>query len=279
MKNRDYQRIETAIRYLAGHYRHQPDLEQIAAEVNLSQFHFQRLFTDWAGVSPKQFVRYLTWQQSKKSLKNEATLFDAAMDAGLSGTGRLHDLFVSMEAMTPGEFKKGGSDLTLNYSVAESPFGDVLIVSTTKGICHLSFTDHEEPESVVRNLYPNASKNKKRDLFHEGVVDFFGKNGHHSFKIKLHLNGTLFQMKVWKALLSIPEGELCTYSEIAGKLGNPKASRAVGSAVARNPVACLIPCHRVIKSTGVFGKYRWGSTRKMAIIGREAAVTNQKLGN
>lgn len=268
--DQDYKRIETAISYLAENFRNHPPLDEIASRVNLSPFHFQKMFTRWAGVSPKQFIRYLTFQQSKISLKQNSTLFEASLEAGLSGTGRLHDLFVSMIGMTPGEFKKGGYNLVLNYSVAESPFGDILVISTSRGICHISFLDEEDPESVAKELYPNATLEHRSDQYQENAISFFHEERSHPNRVILHLKGTPFQVMVWEALLMIPQGELATYSEIAAKIGKPKASRAVGSAVAQNPVAYLIPCHRVIRSTGIFGEYRWGSGRKTAMIGWEA---------
>lgn len=275
--NKDYRRIEKSIDYLTGNYSQQPTLAEAAAIVDLSPDHFQRIFTRWAGVSPKTFVQYLTLQTAKKSLNNKATLFDAAFDSGLSGTGRLHDLFVKIKGMTPGEFKNGGQALTLSYSIHESPFGDMMVASTSRGICKISFLeDSQTPEDILREEFPNATIEHDEKAEHADALQLFGSDVFDKPKISLHVKGTPFQINVWEALINIPVADLRSYSEVASEIGKPNASRAVGSAVAKNPVAFLIPCHRVIQATGHFGNYRWGRARKAAMIGWERAQTNQK---
>ena len=269
----DYNRIAEAIDYINANFKSQPNLEEVAEKVSLSPFHFQRLFTEWAGVSPKKFLQYITIAHAKKMLKeNAATLFDTAFETGLSGTGRLHDLFIKIEGMTPGEFKNGGENLSINYSFAESPFGNILVASTVKGICYMAFSDNDEISlQELRGIFPNARYRQMTDLVQQNALYIFTHDWKKLGEIKLHLKGTAFQLKVWETLLKIPMGQLSTYGNIAAALENPKASRAVGSAIGDNPVAFLIPCHRVIQSSGAFGQYHWGSTRKTAMIGWEAA--------
>jgi len=269
----NYQRIAEAINYIKLNFKEQPNLDDVAEKVHLSPFHFQRMFTDWAGISPKKFLQYLSLDYAKGILKDkQATLFDTAFETGLSGTGRLHDLFMNIEGMTPAEYKNGGKALSINYSFAESPFGNIIVASTPKGICYMAFADdREEAFSKLRALFPNAQYNQMVDVAQQNALFIFKKDWSELSKIKLHLKGTSFQLKVWEALLNIPMGGLSTYSSIAKAINNPDASRAVGSAVGDNPVAFLIPCHRVIKSTGEIGQYHWGATRKTAMIGWEAA--------
>lgn len=277
----DFGRIATAIHYINTNFRTQPSLDQIAEQVNLSPFHFQRLFTEWAGVSPKKFLQYLTLAHAKKMLKDsQATLFETAFETGLSGTGRLHDLFINMEGMTPGEYKNGGAQLRINYSFSATFFGRVLVASTLKGVCFIAFTENEEAElAVLTAKFPQAQYQQQTDAFQQDVLQIFTQNWAQPNLIKLHLKGTDFQLKVWETLLKIPMGRLSTYGSIAKSIGLPSASRAVGTAIGANPVAFLIPCHRVIQSTGLFGQYRWGSIRKQAIIGWEAAQTeNDRMG-
>ncbi|MFD2600936.1 methylated-DNA--[protein]-cysteine S-methyltransferase [Flavobacterium suzhouense] len=270
--NINFERITQAIGYLKDNFKEQPNLEELAEKVHLSQFHFQKLFTDWAGVSPKKFLQYLSIEHAKKLLANtSSTLFDTALQTGLSGTGRLHDLFINIEGMTPGEYKNGGENLSINYSYATTPFGTILAASTVKGICHLAFADDQTNAfSVLKNKFPNAQFSQITDSFQAEALNVF-INGTSADAIKLHLKGTPFQLKVWEALLNIPTGNLITYGSIAQLIGSPKASRAVGSAVGDNPVAYIIPCHRVIQSSGVMGNYHWGSNRKAAMIGWESA--------
>lgn len=269
----DYQRIADAINYIKTHFKDQPNLDEVAEKVHLSPFHFQRMFTDWAGISPKKFQQYLSVEYAKSILKEkQATLFDATYETGLSSTGRLHDLFINIEGMTPAEYKNGGKALTINYSIAESPFGNILVASTQKGICHLAFADDkDEAVNQLQHQFPNATYNQMVDHVQQEAMFIFQKDWSKLTNIKLHLKGTPFQLKVWDALLRIPMGGLETYGSLAKEIQLPNASRAVGSAVGDNPVAFLIPCHRVIRSTGEFGQYHWGSTRKSAIIGWEAA--------
>lgn len=268
----DYQRIEQAIHYLKDHFREQPDLDEVARQVHVSPFHFQRMFKNWAGISPKKFLQYISVEHAKLLLQQQRSLSDASFETGLSGTSRLHDLFISIEGMTPGEYKNGGSQLQINYSFAESPFGNIIVASTAKGICHLAFADEEKKAfTELQTRFPNAAFRQVVDAIQQNALFIFSQDWKNLSSIKLHLKGTAFQLKVWEALLKVPAGQLTTYSGIAAATGNDKASRAVGSAVGDNPVAFLIPCHRVIKSTGVIGDYHWGSDRKTAIIGWEAA--------
>ena len=269
----NYSRIAEAIDYIRANFRKQPSLDEIAEKVHLSPFHFQRMFTDWAGVSPKKFLQYISVEYAKGILKDkQATLFDAAYEAGLSGTGRLHDLFVRIEGMTPGEFKTGGAELTINYSYAASPFGNILVASTSKGICYMTFSDDEMRSfSDLKGRFPNAIFRHFLDDIQQNAMYIFSHDWTRLSQIKLHLKGTDFQLKVWETLLKIPLGELTSYGKIADQITRPKASRAVGTAIGSNPVAFLIPCHRVIQSGGEPGGYMWGLTRKSAIIGWEAA--------
>lgn len=272
----NYSRIAEAIGYINDNFKSQPQLEEVAEKVALSPFHFQRLFTEWAGVSPKKFLQYLTVEHAKKMLiDNQATLFDTAIETGLSGTGRLHDLFINIEGMTPGEYKNGGESLSINYSFAESPFGDVLVASTTKGICHMAFADDKSKAlHILKAKFPNASYTQIVDIKQQNALFIFSHDWAKLGQIKLHLKGTEFQLKVWETLLRVPMGNLATYGTIAKQMQVPNASRAVGTAIGDNPVAFLIPCHRIIQSTGAFGNYHWGSVRKTAMIGWEACITN-----
>lgn len=274
----NYSRIAQAISYINGNFKTQPGLEEVAEKINLSPFHFQRLFTEWAGVSPKKFLQYLTVEHAKKMLKeNQATLFETAFETGLSGTSRLHDLFVNIEGMTPGEYKNGGENLTINYSFAETPFGNILVASTPKGICHIAFTEYaEDALEDLKTKFPNAVYQQFADAAQQHALYIFRQDWDRISEIKLHLKGTDFQLKVWETLLKIPAGQLTTYGAVAREIGLPSASRAVGSAIGANPVAFIIPCHRIIQSTGLLGQYHWGSTRKTAIIGWEAAMTTSE---
>lgn len=271
----DYNRIAEAIEYIKANFKAQPNLDEIAEQAHLSPFHFHRLFSDWAGTTPKKFLQYISLEYAKKLLKNQqTTLFATAHETGLSGTGRLHDLFVSIEGMTPAEYKNGGNKLSINYSFAESPFGSLIVASTPKGVCHLAFNDDETNAlNDLKQRYPNAAFQRKLDLLQQNALFIFQNDWSKLSEIKLHLKGTDFQLKVWETLLKIPMGQLSTYGNIAKQIGNPNASRTVGTAIGCNPVAFLIPCHRVIRSTGNVGGYMWGSTRKTAIIGWEGAKT------
>lgn len=274
----NYKRIEQAINYINANFKQQPDLDKVAEKVNLSPYHFQRLFTDWAGISPKKFLQYLSLEYAKGILKGQqATLFDAAFQTGLSGTGRLHDLFVNIEGMTPAEYKNGGRELCINYGFELTPFGEIIIASTPKGICYMAFaSDHEAAFAELQAQFPNADINLATDGIQQNALKIFGEDWSRLDKIKLHLKGTPFQLKVWETLLKIPTGGLSTYGSLAAGLQQPNASRAVGSALGANPVAFLIPCHRVIRSTGEFGEYHWGPARKTAMIGWEAARVDRE---
>lgn len=269
----DYNRIAKAIEYIQSNFKLQPSLEEVAEKVHLSPTHFQKIFTDWAGTSPKKFLQFISIEHAKSLLKEEKlSVFDAAYETGLSSTSRLHDLFVKIEGMSPAEFKNGGKSLRINHSFSESPFGNILVASTEKGICHLAFENNQE--MALGNLkvqFPNASFYEKQDQFQKDALSIFGKDWNKLNTVKLHLKGTDFQLKVWESLLTIPMGKLSTYGNLAGKIGNPKASRAVGTAIGSNPVAFLIPCHRVIQSSGNMGGYRWGKDRKQLIIGWESS--------
>lgn len=268
----DYARVAEAIEYIRENFKSQPTLEEIAGKVALSPAHFQRLFTAWAGVSPKKFLQYISIEHAKKVLK-ESTVAETALETGLSGTSRLHDLFVNIEGMTPGEYKNGGENLSINYSFAESPFGDMIVAATPKGICHIAFADDpEDAFRVLKERFPNARYSRTADAMQQNALSAFANDWDKPEEIKLHLKGTDFQLKVWETLLKIPAGRLATYGDIASKLNKPNASRAVGTAIGDNPVALLIPCHRVIRASGELGGYHWGLTRKAAIIGWEAGM-------
>jgi AraC family transcriptional regulator of adaptative response/methylated-DNA-[protein]-cysteine methyltransferase len=276
----DYERIEKAILFIKEHFKQQPDLDEVAKQVYLSPFHFQRLFKQWAGVSPKKFLQYISIEHAKHLLQNNATLADVSFETGLSGTSRLHDLFINIEGMTPGEYKNGGESLYINYSYAETPFGDVIIASTQKGICYIAFVaNNSEALQQLQQNFPQAAFAQKTDMLQQNALQVFTADWRNLSQVKLHLKATPFQLKVWQALLGIPAGNVSTYSAIAQRLQATKAARAVGSAVGANPVAYLIPCHRVIRSTGVIGEYHWGSARKTAIIGWEGALTNAHTQN
>jgi AraC family transcriptional regulator of adaptative response/methylated-DNA-[protein]-cysteine methyltransferase len=269
----DYNRIAKAIEYIRSNFRLQPSLEEVAENIHLSPAHFQKIFTDWAGTSPKKFLQFISLEHAKNLLKEEkASLFDTAYETGLSSTSRLHDLFVKIEGMSPAEYKNGGKSLSIHYSFSESPFGNLLVASTEKGICYMAFEDNKEKAfGELKQKFPNAFFIEKLDTLQKNALSIFDKDWTKLNTIKLHLKGTDFQLKVWESLLKIPMGKLSTYGSLAEKIGNPKASRAVGTAIGSNPVAFLIPCHRVIQSTGHLGDYRWGSDRKQLIVGWEGS--------
>lgn len=276
----DYQRVADAIDYFQKNFKTQPNLDDVAKNINLSPFHFQRLFSEWAGVSPKTFLQYLSIGYAKQILQDQhGTLFDVAHQTGLSGTGRLHDLFIKIEGMTPGEYKNEGQGLTINYSFSDTRFGNILVASTPKGICYMAFTEaaQSKPEQLYAK-FPNATFIETVDPLQQNALSIFAEDWSNLNQIKLHLKGTDFQLKVWETLLKIPMGELSTYGNIAGTIQLPMAARAVGTAIGSNPVAFLIPCHRVIQSTGVLGQYRWGSTRKAAMICWEASSMERTIG-
>lgn len=267
-----YEKIAKVIAYLDTQFKGQPSLDTIADQVYMSPFHLQRLFKEWVGVSPKKYIQFLSVNYTKSLLQQKgATLFDAAADVGLSGTGRLHDLFVNIEGITPGEYKNGGANLCIAYSFAASPFGKTIIASTQRGICYLAFIEDEQQAiHELKSNFPNAIYREESNTMHAEALHIF-REGASLSSIRLHLKGSPFQLKVWQALLEIPEGKLSTYGAIAKQIENPKASRAVGTAIGNNPVAYLIPCHRVIQASGVSGGYRWNPIRKKAILAYEAA--------
>lgn len=272
----NFNRVAEAIDYIRNNFKSQPGLNEIAEKVHVSPFHFQRLFTEWAGTSPKKFLQYISVEHAKKMLKeNQSSLFETALETGLSGTSRLHDLFINIEGMTPGEYKNGGENLSINYSFAESPFGNIIVASTSKGICHIAFADDEvKALHTLTQKFSNADFQQITDLIQQNALFIFRHDWSKLNQIKLHLKGTDFQIKIWETLLKIPMGQLTTYGNIARHIENPKAARAVGTAIGDNPVAFLIPCHRVIQSSGSFGGYHWGTIRKTAMIGWEAAKIN-----
>jgi AraC family transcriptional regulator, regulatory protein of adaptative response / methylated-DNA-[protein]-cysteine methyltransferase len=273
----DYQRIEQAIRYIRENFQEQPDLDEIARQIHLSPFHFQRLFKEWAGVSPKKFLQFTSIEHAKQLLQEQKTLATVSFETGLSGTSRLHDLFIQIEGMTPGEYQNGGKNLHIHYSHAETIFGNILIASTEKGICHISFVSEktDPPEADIMHRFPAATLEQKTDLHQQAALKMFRDDWSDLDRIKLHLKGTPFQVKVWNALLQIPTGSLRSYHDIAKEIGDAGSSRAVGTAVGSNPIAYLIPCHRVITSSGKLGGYHWGVDRKTAMIGRESAFQAQ----
>jgi AraC family transcriptional regulator of adaptative response/methylated-DNA-[protein]-cysteine methyltransferase len=270
----DYLRIEQAILYLENHYRDQPALEEVAANIGLSEYHFQRLFTRWAGVSPKRFLQFLTKEGAKELLDRSENLLDTIHQVGLSSLGRLHDLFVTAEAMSPGEYKSRGVGVTIRYGIHPTPYGKCLIATTERGICHLSFVQTTEGDAIDQLVsdWKQASMiedHRATVTLIEPIFDLRYK--HRGKPLNVHLRGTNFQLKVWEALLQIPAGEVTTYAGIASRIGNPGATRAVGTAIGHNPIAVLIPCHRVIRKVGDFGNYRYGSLRKKALLAREFA--------
>jgi AraC family transcriptional regulator of adaptative response/methylated-DNA-[protein]-cysteine methyltransferase len=271
-KPRDFERIGQALRYLEAHRLQQPSLEQVAAHVQLSPSHFQRLFGRWVGVSPKRFLQFLTLDSARRALAEARPVLDATFDAGLSSPSRLHDLFVSIEAVTPGEYKACGEGLTIRYGVQRSPFGGCLIGSTERGVCWLSFHDQDEASGVDQLAQTWQRARLHRDQTNAAAWRdriFGGPAGNGPRPLPLLVRGTNFQLKVWEALIRIPPGRVCAYQDLARWIGRPTATRAVASAVASNPVSFLIPCHRVIRSMGHFGQYRWGAFRKKALIGWE----------
>ena len=270
-ENIDFKRIELAINYIRTHFKEQPSLDDIADAIHLSPHHFHRLFTRWAGVSPKKFLQYTTIEYAKQHLKEQKTLFDASSDVGLSSTSRLHDLFVTVEAMTPGEYKNQGKNLTIYYSFLETIFGAACIASTDKGVCYIAFGDTEIAYKELVEMFFHANFIHEVQPSHLQAVSFLQNPENAHNPLQLHIKGTDFQLKVWDALLKIPLGQLTTYSHISNHIGKPKANRAVGTAVGSNPISYIIPCHRVIRSSGELGGYHWGLDLKVAMIGWEAA--------
>lgn len=279
MNHSDYYLIKQVIENVSQDLKLQPNLEEIAKKVHVSPFHLQKVFSKWVGISPKKFLQFLTLEHTKKILQNSKNILDASLDAGLSSTSRLHDLFITIESITPGEYKSFGKNLIIYYDFFESPFGTCIIAVTSRGLCGLHFVDSKDKNQanlLLQKDWPLASfvQNKKNteSYFHQIFSNKLKKN------LKLLLKGSEFQIQIWKALLEIPEGSLVSYESIAQKINRPKALRAVGTAIGKNPISFLIPCHRVINKLGVIGNYRWGRERKKMMIGwEEAKYKNSKL--
>ncbi len=272
----NWRRMGRAIRFLSARYLDQPSLEDAASAVGLSPFHFQRLFTRYVGVSPKNFVGHLTLGHAKADLAEGKNILETSLDAGLSGPSRLHDLCLKIEAMTPGEYSKGGAAVDIDYGFHPCPFGIALVMATAKGVCGLAFGDEGEEEKIfadMRARWPKANYREAPERTAHIARQIF-ESGSGS-ELSVHLLGTPFQVKVWEALLAIPQGKVSSYRNIAGEVGNASASRAVGTAVGRNPVAWLIPCHRVLGSDGAMHGYHWGVERKRAMLAVEAARSAQ----
>jgi len=270
-----YNKIAAALNFIQEHFKQQPTLDEIAASVHMSPFHFQRLFTEFVGTSPKNFLQYTTLQYAKSLLNKQHNLFDTTFHSGLSSTSRLHDLFVKIEGMSPAEYQHGGRGLEIDYSFAETPFGEIIVASTTKGICHLMFRESkEEALMYLKTQFPNAQLKEEANKMHAKALVLFQEKTDKPEELKLHLKGTDFQLKVWTALLKIPFGDLSTYGDLAKNIEQPNASRAVGTAIGSNPVAFLIPCHRVIRQSGEIGGYMWGETRKRVILAYEQCTLN-----
>lgn len=275
----DYARIEKAILFLEENYREQPSLDQLAAGLHLSKYHFQRMFSRWAGISPKRFIQLLTLNHAKTLLENSRSVLDTALDCGLSGPARLHDLFMAVESMTPGDFKKKGQGLTIRYGWHASPFGEYLLALTGKGICALSFVEPAGRAATLealrgswncaRLVESEADTRQAAQRIFSTESQVIGESA--GSLPRLHLRGTDFQINVWRALMHIPPGAAASYQDVARLIDNPNAARAVGRAVGDNPVAYLIPCHRVIRRAGGFGGYRWGTARKKAILAWETS--------
>jgi len=271
-----YRSVERAIEYLRDHVREQPRLADVAARVGLSEFHFQRQFSEWAGISPKRFLQYLTKEYAKEALRRCEGVLEAAYDAGLSGPGRLHDLLVTSEAVTPGEHRSLGEGVAIAYGFHATPFGECLIANTARGICRLAFVGsggHGAEIEELKRIWPRAHLQRDQAATGKLAAPIFDPSNR-AKPLHLWVRGSNFQIKVWEALLRIAPGELASYEQVARAIGTPRASRAVGAAVGANPVAVLIPCHRVIRKAGDPGDYRWGLTRKRALIAREAAAAD-----
>jgi len=268
--HRDYQRIEQALAFLEEHRTRQPSLEEVAGHVGLSPFHFQRVFSRWVGISPKRFLQYLTVEHARRCLAETRSVLETSFETGLSSPGRLHDLTVAVDAVTPGELRSGGIGLEIRHGSGPSPFGPCFMAVTDRGVCWMSFPE-DEATSVegLRECFPNAELVEDPEEVDSWCDRIFAATAARSEPLPVLLSGTNFQLKVWEALLRVPAGGLCSYGDLASAMGRPTATRAVASAVAANHIAYLIPCHRVIRSMGAFGQYRWGTARKSAMIGWE----------
>ena len=270
----DYARIEQTIRYLETNFRAQPSLAEVAAQAHLSEYHFQRLFRRWAGISPKRFLQALTAEFARDLLRESRTVLEVSDAAGLSSAGRLHDLLVTLHAVTPGEIQKQGANLQIQYGFHPSPFGEFVLAKTARGICAIEFVasaGRAATIATIRAHWPAAQWRFQPHATQVLAAKIFSTQRQAPARFELLVQGSNFQVKVWQALLRIPCGTLVAYEDLAARIDAPVATRAVASAVARNPVAVLIPCHRVIRKTGAFGEYRWGGTRKKALLGWEVA--------
>ncbi|HIC8839593.1 bifunctional transcriptional activator/DNA repair enzyme AdaA [Aeromonas sp. 603404] len=270
----DYARIADAIRFIASQVERQPTLDEIAAHVHLSPFHFQRLFSRWAGVTPKRYLQVLTLERAKALLQESRPLLEVADTLGLSSGSRLYDHFVQLEAVTPGEYKQRGAGLVIDHGVHDTPFGQAFVALTPRGVCNFSFLDEKAPEAPLADLarsWPAATLQEAPSRTQGVIHTMFDGSKAPDRPISLHVSGTNFQISVWRALLQIPPAKVVSYAQVANAVGNPKAARAVGLAVGANPVALMIPCHRVIQQNGKLGGYHWGETRKQAIHAWEAA--------
>ncbi|EKP0297700.1 bifunctional transcriptional activator/DNA repair enzyme AdaA [Aeromonas veronii] len=270
----DYARIADAIRFIASQVERQPTLDEIAAHVHLSPFHFQRLFSRWAGVTPKRYLQVLTLERAKALLQESRPLLEVADTLGLSSGSRLYDHFVQLEAVTPGEYKQRGAGLVIDHGVHDTPFGQAFVALTQRGVCNFSFLDEKAPEvplAALAHNWPEAELREAPSRTQNVINTMFDGSKAPDRPISLHVSGTNFQISVWRALLQIPPAKVVSYAQVASAVGNPKAARAVGLAVGANPVALMIPCHRVIQQNGKLGGYHWGETRKQAIHTWEAA--------
>jgi AraC family transcriptional regulator of adaptative response/methylated-DNA-[protein]-cysteine methyltransferase len=272
MSTTDYARVEKAIRYLEQNARRQPKLAEVAAQVGLSEFHFQRLFQRWAGISPKRFLQCLTAGYAEELLKQSPNLLDAAYAAGLSSPSRLHGLFVRLHAVTPAQWRSGGAGVAIRYGFHDTPFGRCLLALTDMGVCHLGFVEGDAATALgeLRAAWPGARLQADAAVTRAAAMRIFSRAPERGAPLQLWVRGSPFQVKVWQALLRIPPGAVASYGDVAAALGAPQAARAVGSAVAQNAIAYLIPCHRVIRQTGVVGDYRWGGARKKAMLAWES---------
>lgn len=279
--SQDYQTIEQVIHYLELNHKRQPSLDEIASRLGYSAYHFQRLFSRWVGISPKRFMQFLSVEYAKELLDQSESLMAASFEAGLSGPGRLHDLFVNSEAVTPGEYKRRGQGLTINYGIHPSPFGECLIGVTDRGINYLAFVQENDREYMLRSFreqWKYSILKEEQSYTVEYIHKIFPENLYQQpSPLYIYLHGTNFQLKVWEALMRIPVGSVLSYEDLAGRIGHPGAARAVGSALAANLIPFIIPCHRVIQKIGTFGNYRYGSTRKKAMLGWESSRKEQYI--
>lgn len=271
---KQYEQIELLIQHLGDHFQDQPSLEELAQRAGLSPEHFQRVFKKWVGISPKQFLKYLTLEYAKSRLDENQSVLDSALDCGLSGPGRLHDLFVSMESITPGEYKAGGEGLTIEFGMYPTPFGIVVLAVCDRGLCGSFFLPQPSEQlatEAIEEYWPLARTERNDTRAASFAQQLFKAPSSPERKLPLFVRGTTFQVQVWKALLEIPSGSLCSYSDLAESIGRPSATRAVASAVGDNPISWLIPCHRVIRKGGNLGGYRWGLPRKKVMLAWEAS--------